>query len=116
MQLEQRKKIIQGIILINLSIFILSAYFLTDAGSYTYVVGNQFDEITSKLFSRKGWSTPLVILLCSGLLSIGTFMISVKADKSESKKVEQGKQGKTPSGLKRKFLILILGPQIICYE
>ncbi|MDG0964671.1 MAG: hypothetical protein P8O23_06380 [Opitutales bacterium] len=96
MQIEARKRIIQGIILINLSIFILSAYFLTDAGSYTYVVGNQFDEITSKLFSRKGWSAPLVILLCSGLLSMGTFMISVKAHKSESKKVEEGKKGKTP--------------------
>lgn len=96
MQIEARKRIIQGIILINLSIFILSAYFLTDAGSYTYVVGNQFDEITSKLFSRKGWSAPLVILLCSGLLSMGTFMISVKAHKSKSKKVEEGKKGKTP--------------------
>lgn len=96
MQLEQRKRIIQGIILINLSIFILSAYFLTDAGSYAYIVGNQFDEITTKLFSRKGWSAPLVILLCSGLLSMGTFMISVKTDKSESKKVEEGKKGEIP--------------------
>ena len=91
MQIEARKRIIQGIILINLSIFILSAYFLTDAGSYTYVVGNQFDEITSKLFSRKGWSAPLVILLCSGLLSMGTFMISVKAHKSNTCGYEETK-------------------------
>lgn len=83
MQIETRKRIIQGIILINLSIFILSAYFLTESGSYSYVVGNDFDEIASKLFSRKGWSAPLVILLCSSLLSIGVFMISVKVEKSE---------------------------------
>ena len=83
MQIETRKSIIQGIILINLSILILSAYFLTESGSYFYLVGNDFDEITSKLFSRKGWSAPLVILLCSSLLSMGVFMISVKVEKSE---------------------------------
>ena len=83
MQIETRKSIIQGIILINLSILILSAYFLTESGSYSYIVGNDFDEITSKLFSRKGWSAPLVILLCSSLLSMGVFMISVKVEKSE---------------------------------
>ena len=83
MQIETRKRIIQGIILINLSIFIFSAYFLTESGSYSYIVGNYFDEITSKLFSRKGWSAPLVILLWSSLLSMGVFMISVKVEKSE---------------------------------
>jgi len=47
MNIKQRNRIIQGIVLINLSIFLLSSFFLTKGGSYSYETGNQVDHFFS---------------------------------------------------------------------
>jgi len=78
---EHRKRIVLGIILINLSIFLISALFLTYQGSFSYITGSDFDYFTSKIFSRTGWDAPLMILTCSSLCSLGIYMITVKPDK-----------------------------------
>lgn len=71
---EHRKRIVLGIILI-------SACFLTYQGSYSYSTGSSFDNFISKLFSRKEWDVPLMILICSSLCSLGIYMITVKPDR-----------------------------------
>lgn len=78
---EHRKRIVLGITVINLSIFLISACFLTDQGSFSYSTGNDFDYFTSKIFSRIGWDVPLMIVTCSSLCSLGIYMITVKPDK-----------------------------------
>ena len=42
MNIKHRNRIIQGIVLINLSIFLLSCFFLTERGSYFYETDNKW--------------------------------------------------------------------------
>jgi len=78
MNIKHRNRIIQGIVLINLSIFLLSCFFLTERGSYFYETDNQVDHFFSWLSARKGWSECLMILLCSSIFSLGLYRICIK--------------------------------------
>jgi len=78
MNIKHRNRIIQGIVLINLSIFLLSSFFLTERGSYSYETGNQVDHFFSWLSARKGWSECLLMLLCSSIFSLGLYRICIK--------------------------------------
>ena len=78
MKVEQRKRVIQGIVLINLSIFLISAMFLTKRRSFSWETGNQIDYFFSMLSARTGWDSCLMVLLCSGILSFGIYRICVE--------------------------------------
>jgi len=77
MNIKHRNRIIQGIVLINLSIFCFPVL-LTERGSYFYETGNQVDHFFSWLSARKGWSECLMILLCSSIFSLGLYRICIK--------------------------------------
>jgi len=83
------KRVIQGIFLINIAIFLLAAFYLTESDSYSYVGGEYLDYVISLLSSRKHWEEPFMILLCSCLLSAGIFRISILPKKN--KQVQVGK-------------------------
>ena len=78
MNVEQRKRVIQGIVLINLSIFLLSTMFFTKQRSFSWDTGNHIDYFFSMLSARTGWSECLMILLCSSLFSMGIYRICAK--------------------------------------
>jgi hypothetical protein len=91
MNKEYRDRIIQGIVLINLSIFLLSSFYLTSRGSFSWETGNNMDYFFSWLSARNGWGSCLMILLCSSICSLGIYRIFVKpispkADKAQKKK------------------------------
>ena len=78
MNVEQRKRVIQGIVLINLSIFLISTMFLTKRRSFSWETGNHIDYFFSMLSARTGWDSCLMVLLCTGILSFGIYRICVK--------------------------------------
>ena len=78
MNVEQRKRVIQGIVLINLSIFLISTMFMTKRRSFSWETGNHIDYFFSMLSARTGWDSCLMILLCTGILSFGIYRICVK--------------------------------------
>jgi sugar phosphate permease len=90
------KRVIQGIFLINAAIFLLAAFCLTESGSFSYVVGDNWDYLTSLISSRKNWEGPFMILLCSSLLSAGIFRISILPKKD--KQVQVGKKEVSSEG------------------
>ena len=78
MNVEQRKRVIQGIVLINLSIFLASTMFFTERRSFSWETGNHVDYFFSMLSARTGWDSCLMVLLCSGILSFGIYRICVE--------------------------------------
>ena len=87
MNIENRKRIIQGIVLINIFIFLTSSFFLTRRGSFSWKTGNNLDYFFSMLSARTGWDSTLMILLCSSLCSWGIYRICVKPLPTEKEKV-----------------------------
>ena len=88
MNIEQRKRIIQGIVLINLSIFLASTMFFTERRSFSWETGNHVDYFFSMLSARTGWDSCLMVLLCTGILSFGIYRICMKplpTEKEEKK-------------------------------
>jgi len=75
MNVEQLKKVIQGIVLINLSIFLISTMFLTKRRSFFWETGNHVDYFFSMLSARTGWDSCLMILYCTGIFSFGIYRI-----------------------------------------
>jgi len=78
MNVEHRKRIIQGIVLVNLSIFLASIMFFTERRSFSWETGNHIDYFFSMLSARTGWDSCLMILLCTGILSFGIYRICMK--------------------------------------
>ena len=78
MNVEQRKRVIQGIVLINLSIFLASTMFFTERRSFSWETGNHVDYFFSMLSARTGWDSCLMVLLCTGILSFGIYRICVE--------------------------------------
>lgn len=78
MKKEQQIRVIQGIVLINISIFLLSSIFLTEHRSFSYETGNQVDYFFNWLLARSGWGECLMILLCSSIFSLGVYRICLK--------------------------------------
>ena len=78
MNVEQRKRVIQGIVLINLSIFLASTMFFTERRSFSWETGNHVDYFFSMLSARTGWDSCFMVLLCSGIFSFGIYRICVK--------------------------------------
>ena len=78
MSVEHRKRIIQGIVSINLSIFLASSVFFTERGSFSWETGNHIDYFFSMLSARTGWDSCFMILLCTCILSFGIYRICVK--------------------------------------
>ena len=78
MNVEQRKRVIQGIVLINLSIFLASTMFFTERRSFSWEMGNHIDYFFSMLSARTGWDSCFLVLLCSGIFSFGIYRICVK--------------------------------------
>ena len=95
MNIEYRKRIIQGIILINLSIFLLSTMFFTKRRSFSWDTGNHIDYFFSMLSARTGWDSCLMILLCTGILSFGIYRICVKPLKITDEKSKDFEEKKT---------------------
>jgi len=88
MNVEQRKRVIQGIVLVNFSIFLASSVFFTEQGSFSWNTGNDIDYFFSMLSARTGWDSCLMVLLCTGILSFGIYRICVKplpTEKEENK-------------------------------
>ena len=77
MNVEQRKRVIQGIVLINLSIFLASTMFFTKRRSFSWEKGNHVDYFFSMLSARTGWDSCLMILYCTGIFSFGIYRICV---------------------------------------
>ena len=77
MNVEQRKRVIQGIVLINLSIFLVSTMFFTKRRSFSWEKGNHVDYFFSMLSARTGWDSCLMILYCTGIFSFGIYRICV---------------------------------------
>ena len=78
MKLNHRQRIILGIVLVNLSIFLFSAMLFTEQDSIFWT--GEISEISKfflKLISRKDWGVSLMILLCTSLCSTGIYLISV---------------------------------------
>ena len=89
MNLEQRKRIFQGIVLVNLSIFLASIMFFTERRSFSWETGNHIDYFFSMLSARTGWDSCLMILLCTGILSFGIYRICMMPlSEVESKSTE----------------------------
>jgi hypothetical protein len=78
MDVEQRKRVIQGIVSINLSIFLACSVFFTERGSFSWDTGNHIDYFFSMLSARTGWDSCFMILLCTCILSFGIYRICVK--------------------------------------
>jgi hypothetical protein len=78
MNVEHRKRIIQGIVLVNLSIFLASIMFFTERRSFSWKTGNHIDYFFSMLSARTGWDSCFMILLCTCILSFGIYRICVK--------------------------------------
>ena len=78
MNVEQRKKVIQGIVLINLSIFLASTMFFTERRSFSWETGSHVDYFFSMLSARTGWDSCLMVFLCTGILSFGIYRICVE--------------------------------------
>ena len=88
MNVEQRKRVIQGIALINLSIFLASSMFFTERTSFSWEKGNHVDYFFSMLLSRTGWDSCFMVLLCTGIFSFGIYRICMKplpTEKEEKK-------------------------------
>ena len=77
--MDHRQRIILGIVLVNLSIFLFSAMLLTqqDSISWTGKI-SETEKFFLKLISRKDWGVSLMILFCTSLCSTGIYLISVK--------------------------------------
>ena len=78
MNVEHRKRIIQGIVLVNVSIFLVSSMFFTERHSFSWETGSHIDYFFSMLLERTGWDSCLMILLCTGILSCGIYRICMK--------------------------------------
>jgi hypothetical protein len=52
MDVEQRKRVIQGIVSINLSIFLASSVFFTERGSFSWDTGNHIDYFFQYAISK----------------------------------------------------------------
>ena len=78
MKRKQQIRIIKGIVLINVSIFLLSSIFLTENRSFSFETGNQVDYFFNWLLARSGWGECLMILLCSSIFSLGVYRICLK--------------------------------------
>ena len=69
---EIRKRVIAGIALINLSIFMLSAFWLTTPGTISWVGQiTELEKTVLRLMAREGSVHSLFILLCTSLCSWG---------------------------------------------
>lgn len=79
---EIRKRVIVGIALINLSIFMLSAFALTTPGSFFWTGQiTELEKSVLRLMAREGWVLPFFILLGTSLCSWGIYLISVRPEK-----------------------------------
>lgn len=96
MKREERIRIIQGIVLINISIFLLSSFFLTSRGSFSYETGNDMDYFFGMILAREDWGSCLIILLCTSICSFGIYRICIKPLKvhKEESKVSVEKKSK----------------------
>ena len=80
MKLKHSQRIILGIVLVNLSIFLFSAMLFAEQDSYSWTGEiSEFSKFFLKLISRKDWGVSLMILLCTSLCSAGIYLISVKS-------------------------------------
>ena len=78
---EIRKRVITGIVLINLSIFMLSSFCLTSPGSFFWE--GQITELEKsilRLLAREGYELSFFILLCTSLCSWGIYLLSVRPE------------------------------------
>lgn len=78
---EIRKRVITGIALINLSIFFLSAFWLTNPASFSW--DGQITELeisVRRLIAREGWENCFFVLLCTSLCSWGIYLLSVRPE------------------------------------
>lgn len=78
---EIRKRVITGIALINLSIFFLSAFWLTNPASFSW--DGQITELEKsilRLLAREGYELSFFILLCTSLCSWGIYLLSVRPE------------------------------------
>ncbi|NDH00039.1 MAG: hypothetical protein EBY43_02955 [Opitutae bacterium] len=76
-----RKRVIAGIALINLSIFLLSAFLLTRPGSFFWEGPiTELEKSFLRLMAREGWDNCLFVLLCTSLCSWGIYLLSVRPD------------------------------------
>ena len=96
MNVEHRNRIIQGIVLINLSIFLLSSLFLTSHRSFSWEKGNHIDYFFSMISARTGWDSCLLMLLCSSLCSLGIYRICVKPISAKKDKPLENKNYTAP--------------------
>jgi len=81
-----RKRVIAGIALINLSIFLLSAFLLTRPGSFFWEGPiTELEKSILRLLAREGYDISFFILLCTSLCSWGIYLISVRP-----KKIKEG--------------------------
>jgi hypothetical protein len=78
---EIRKRVITGIALINLSIFFLSAFWLTSPGSFSWEgqITEQEKSIL-RLIAREGWENCFFVLFCTSLCSWGIYLLSVRPE------------------------------------
>jgi uncharacterized membrane protein YeiB len=80
MKMDRRQRIILGIVLVNLSIFLFSAIWFTKQDSYFWTGEiSESSKFFLKLISRKDWGVSLMILFCTSLCSTGIYLISVKS-------------------------------------
>jgi hypothetical protein len=76
-----RKRVIAGIALINLSIFLLSAFLLTHPGSFFWEGPiTELEKSFLRLMAREGWKHCFFILLCTSLCSWGIYLLSVRPE------------------------------------
>ena len=78
---EIRKRVITGIALINLSIFFLSSFWLTDPRSFSWA--GQFTELeisVRRLIAREGWENCFFVLFGTSLCSWGIYLLSVRPE------------------------------------
>lgn len=78
---EIRKRVITGIVLINLSIFLLSTFLLTRPGSFFWEGPiTELEKSILRLLAREGYDISFFILLCTSLCSWGIYLLSVRPE------------------------------------
>ena len=78
---EIRKRVITGIALINLSIFMLSSFCLTSPGSFFWEGRiTELEKSILRLLAREGYELSFFILLCTSLCSWGIYLLGVRPE------------------------------------
>ena len=76
-----RKRVIAGIVLINLSIFMLSSFCLTSPGSFFWEGRiTELEKSILRLLAREGYELSFFILLCTSLCSWGIYLLGVRPE------------------------------------